>query len=115
MFDKIKSLFETYSESKEDHQDPTLRTLNFKLGIEQLKKYIGTMLEDLHYKQINFNSNYNEFFAEKLGYEVTFYLTNTKSGTDVNISVFSLDHRGKTRKALRFLLNELKIRVDANV
>ncbi len=115
MFEKIKSMFETYSESSETNNDPTLRTLNFKLGIEQLKKYIQTMLEDLSYKQIHFNSDYNEFFAHKAGFEVTLSLTNSKSGTDVNISVFAPEHRGKPRKALRFLLNELKNRVAENV
>lgn len=29
MFDKIKSMFETFSESKEDHKDPTLRIPKF--------------------------------------------------------------------------------------
>ncbi len=114
MFDKIKSMFETFSESKEDHKDPTLRTLNFKLGVEAMKKEIQQMLEDLHYPHIRCNNQFNEIFAQKAGYDVTFFVQGSKSGTDINIAVFSPANKGKTRKALRFLLNELKLRVDSN-
>ena len=64
MFDKIKSMFETFSESKEDHKDPTLRTLNFKLGVEAMKKEIQQMLKDLHYPHIRCNDQFNEIFAQ---------------------------------------------------
>ena len=40
MFDRLKSMFETFSESKEDHKDPTLRTLNFKLGVDAIKEIV---------------------------------------------------------------------------
>ncbi len=114
MFDRLKSMFETFSESKEDHKDPTLRTLNFKLGVDAIKEIVLSMLEDLKYRNINYNDSYNEIFATKAGYEVTIILNGSKSGTEVNITVFSLEKKGKTRKALRFLLNELKLRVEEN-
>ena len=114
MFDKLKGMFESFSESKEDHKDPTLRTVNFKLGVDSIKKEIQAMLEDLNYPHISCNDNFNEIFAQKAGYDVTFFVQGNKAGTDVNITVFSPENKGKTRKALRFLLNELKLRVETN-
>lgn len=114
MFDRIKGAFETFSESKEDHKDPTLRTLSFKISVDSAKELVKKMLEDLKYGHVSCNDTFNEMFAKKAGYDVTFFFQSSRNGCDINISVFSPAHRGKTRKALRFLLNEINLRVESN-
>ena len=109
MFDKIKGAFETYSQSSNLHKDPTLRSLTVKMGPTVLADEIIESLKKLKYKEIRYNDIYNEIFTSKAGYEVTIHLLSGGSGaTTIEISVFSPANRGKTRKALRFLLNYFK-------
>ena len=109
MFDKIKALFETYSQSSSIHKDPTLRSLNVKMGGSVLADKIIEILKSLKYKEIRYNNIYNEIFTKKAGYEVTIHLLAASGGaTSIEVAVFSPENRGKTRKALRFLLNKFK-------
>lgn len=109
MFDKIKAMFETYSQSSSIHKDPTLRSLNIKMGESILADKIIDILKELKYKEIRYNNIYNEIFTKKAGYEVTIHLLASSGGsTTIEVSVFAPEHRGKTRKALRFLLNRFK-------
>lgn len=109
MFGKIKELFETYSESSSIHPDPTLRSLNVNMGITNLTNSIIDILLALKYKTIRYNETFNEIYTKKDDFEVTIHFVGATIGsTTINVSVFSKIHRGKTRKALRFLLNKFK-------
>ena len=109
MFDKINGAFETYSQSSNLHKDPTLRSIHVKMGPNILANEIIDGLKALKYKEIRYNDIYNEIFTTKAGYEVTIHLLSGGSGTTtIEIAVFSPANRGKTRKALRFLLNYYK-------
>ena len=109
MFDKLKGLFETYSQSKSNHKDPTLRTFDIKMGAGYAANTIIEILKELKYKTIRYNDVYNEIFTSKAGYEVTVNLIASQGGsTTVSVSVYSPVNRGRTRKALRFLLNKFK-------
>ena len=109
MFDKLKGFFEIYSQSKSNHKDPTLRTFDIKMGASYAAKQIIEVLKDLKYKTITYNDTYNEIFTKKAGFEVTINLIASAGGsTTISVSVYSPNNRGKTRKALRFLLNKFK-------
>ena len=109
MFDKIKGAFEIYSQSRSNHKDPTLRTFDIKMGASYAANSIIEVLKDLKYKEIRYNDTYNEIFTQKAGFEVTVNLIASQGGaTTVSVSVYSPSNRGKTRKALRFLLAKFK-------
>lgn len=109
MFSKIKEVFETYSQSTSIHPDPTLRSINVKMGPSLLANEIINILKSLKYKTIRYNDVFNEIFTSKAGYEVTIHLLASSNGSStIEVSIFSPTHRGKTRKALRFLLNKFK-------
>ena len=109
MFDKIKGLFETYSQSSNKHKDKTLHNVSVKMGPSMLAKSIIEILKKLKYKKITYNEVYNEIFTYKAGYEITVHLiASTGGATMIEVAVFSPEHRGKTRKALRYLLHTFK-------
>ena len=109
MFEKIKEAFETYSQSSNLHKDPTLRSIHVKMGPSYLANEIIELLKGLKYKEIRYNDIYNEIFTSKAGFEVTIHLLSGGSGsTTIEVSVFSPANKGKTRRALRFLLNHFK-------
>ena len=110
MFDKIKEKFETYSSSSNPtYKDNTLRPVYFKMGASYLADRIIEILKKLKYKEILYNDSFNEIFTSKAGYEVTISLIAAESGsTMLNVAIFAPTHRGKTRKALRFLLHTFK-------
>lgn len=109
MFDKIKEAFETFSQSSNIHQDPTLRSFDVKMGPAMLANKIIDVLKSLKYKTIRYNDVFNEIFTSKAGFEVTIHLlASTNGATTIEVSVFSSEHRGKTRKALRYLLHRFK-------
>ena len=107
MFERLKEWREMYSQSYPTHKDPTLRTIYVKMGQAYLANKIIDILKDLRYKSIVYNDTFYEIFTSKAGYEVTVTLTAGTSGSvSLNVSVYSPSNRGKTRKALRFLLNK---------
>lgn len=109
MFNKIKGLFETYSQSSSKQKDETLRNVTVKMGPSMLAKSIIEILKKLKYKKITYNEVYNEIFTYKAGYEVTVHLIASSGGsTIIEVAVFAPEHRGKTRKALRYLLHTFK-------
>ncbi len=109
MFSKIKEVFETYSQSTTIHPDPTLRSINVKMGPSVLANQVIDILKSLKYKTIRYNDTFNEIFTSKAGFEVTIhFLASSNGSTTIEVSVFSPENRGKTRKALRFLLNKFK-------
>lgn len=109
MFDKIKEAFETYSQSSVTHTDPTLRSFDVKIGQAVLANRIIDILKSLKYKTIRYNEVFHELFTSKAGFEVTIHLLQSRNGsTTIEVSVFSPTNRGKTRKALRFLLHKFK-------
>ena len=109
MFDKIKEMFENYSQSSNIHMDPTLRSIDVKMGPAMLANRIIDILKSLKYKTIRYNDIFNEIFTSKAGFEVTIHLlASTNGATTIEVSVFSKEYRGKTRKALRFLLHKFK-------
>lgn len=110
MFEKFKEMFEVFSSSKPAAKDPTLRTLTFRASTGVIEKEILIMLEDLKYRKIVKN-DFNEIYAIKAGYEVTCRLSREKTETHVDFDVYGPTHKGKTRKALRFLLHETKKRL----
>ena len=109
MFEKIKGLFEIFSQSSLKHKDKTLRTVTVKMGASYLASKIIDILKSLKYKTIKYNEHYQEIFTSKAGFEVTNHLVNSNNGsTLIDVDVYSPNNRGKTRKALRFLLNKFK-------
>lgn len=107
MFDKIKAIFETYSRSSDFHSDKTLRTIYVKKSSKMVANDIIEILKSLKYKEIVYNDTFNELFTSKAGFEVTIHLALGNNGTTgIEVAVFSPQNRGKTRKALRFLLNK---------
>ena len=116
MFDKIKGWFETFSQSSVKHKDKTLRSITVKMGTSYLANKIIDILKSLKYKTIKYNEHYQEIFTSKAGFEVTVHLVNSNNGaTLIEVDVFSPDNRGKTRKALRFLLNKFKEELKSSV
>ena len=108
MFERFKEWREGYSQSSRYHKDETLRPLYVKMGRKYLTDAIVNILKDLKYKEIVVN-DYNEIFTQKAGYEVTITLiAGQSSSTTIMVGVFSPKNRGKTRKALRFLLYRFK-------
>lgn len=109
MFDKLKGSFETYSQSSDKHKDETLHNVSVKMGPSMLAKSIIEILKKLKYKRINYNETYFEIFTSKAGYEITVHLIPSTGGsTIIETSVFAPNHRGKTRKALRYLMHTFK-------
>ena len=109
MFDKIKEAFETFSSSSNIHKDPTLRSIDVKMGQSLLCEKIIEILKELKYKTIRYNDIFYEIFTSKAGFEVTIQVLQGNQGAStIEVSVFSMQHRGKTRKALRFLLHKFK-------
>lgn len=109
MFDKIKEAFESYSQSSHIHKDPTLRSIDVKMGQVVLCDKIIAVLKDLKYKTIRYNDIFYEIFTSKAGFEVTIQVLQGSHGSStIEVSVFSPQNRGKTRKALRFLLHKFK-------
>ena len=109
MFDKIREAFETFSQSSNINPDPTLRSIDVKMGPAMLANKIIDILKSLKYKTIRYNDIFNEIFTSKAGFEVTIHLLAGNNGaTTIEVSVFSSEHRGKTRKALRYLLHRFK-------
>ncbi len=115
MFEKIKEAFEAFSQSYETNPDPTLRSVEVRMGFEMLSQKIIDILKSLKYKTIRYDDTFYEIFTKKAGYEVTISLTAAKSGTRIDISVYSPQNRGKTRKALRFLLHKMKEEFEADI
>lgn len=115
MFDKIKGAFETYSASSIRHKDATLRTIEVKMDPHFAAERIIDLLKKLKYKTIRYNDVYNEIFTSKAGYEITIHcLAGTNGGSSIDVAVFGPEHRGKTRKALRYLLNAIKEKLNTN-
>lgn len=112
MFERIKEAFETYSQSSPFHTDATLRTLNVKINATVLADKIIEILKELKYKTIRYNETFNEIFTTKAGFEVTINLIGSGGVTSIDVAIFSPSNRGKTRKALRFLLNKFKEEFD---
>lgn len=109
MFERIKEAFETYSQSSPLNPDSTLRTVNVKMDPTILAEKVIEILKSLKYKTIRYNDVFNEIFTSKAGFEVTInFLGSTTGITSIDVSIFSPSNRGKTRKALRFLLNKFK-------
>lgn len=109
MFDKIKGWFEIFSQSSLKHKDKTLRSVIVKMGSSYLANKIIDILKSLKYKTIKYNEHYQEIFTSKAGFEVTIHLVNTNNGgTQIDVDIYAPYNRGKTRKALRFLLNKFK-------
>ena len=116
MFGRIKEAFETYSQSSSIHPDPTLRSFDVKIGQAFLATKIIDVLKSLKYKTIRYNDVFHEIFTSKAGFEVTIHLIQAKNGgTTIEVSVFSPKNRGKTRKALRFLLHRFKEEFKSNL
>lgn len=109
MFERIKEMFESYSQSSQVHKDPTLRSIAVNKSPTYLANDIINILKSLKYKKITYNDVFNEIFTSKAGYEVTINLLSGSNGqTIINAAVYSKENKGKTRKALRFLLNKFK-------
>ncbi len=115
MFDKLKGTFEIYSHSSLHAKDETLRSIEVKIGPERAMNGIIKLLTDLNYKKISYNDIYNEIFTSKAGYEVTIRAIPSGQGmTTIDVEVYGPNHRGKTRKALRYLLHAIKERIATN-
>ena len=63
MFEKIKGLFEIFSQSSLKHKDKTLRTVTVKMGASYLASKIIDILKSLKYKTIKYNEHYQEIFT----------------------------------------------------
>ena len=115
MFDKLKGAFETYSHSSLHAKDETLRSVEAKIGPERAMQGVIKILTELNYRKISYNDIYNEIFTSKAGYEVTIRAIASGQGmTTIDVEVYAPNHRGKTRKALRFLLHTIKEKIATN-
>ena len=112
MFDKIKGAFETCSQSSMMQKDVTLRPVTVKMGATRAEESVIEILKDLKYKEINYNDTFHEIFTFKAGYEVTISFLNADGSTIINVMVYNANKRGKTRKALRYLLNIINERLN---
>ena len=115
MFEKLKEAFECYSQSYPTHPDPTLRSIEVKMGNDMLAKQIIEILKSLKYKTIRYDDVFYEIFTSKANFEVTVSFTASKGGSRIDVSVYSPQNKGKTRKALRFLLHKFKEVLAADI
>lgn len=96
------AIFEDYSQSKEGtNYAPFIVNISQVLCYDKILKWV----KDNNFNKIIPYKDFFEIFYEDDGFEITISIENHKDNALVNVSVFG--KRGKTRKKLISVLNEL--------
>jgi hypothetical protein len=104
------AFFEKYSQTSERTRRQRLHPLKVRLSMgrtfEMIESYFNT-IEPLD--TIIARDYFDICILDKKGFEISVFLQTESGHTYINASVFGQDKRGKTRRRLYNLLDELRI------
>lgn len=103
------SLFENYSTTSNKNKNGLFTPFIVKIGNDQIKKIIYNYLKENNYEEILLLDHSKEIFGLKNGFELTInYFHIEGKGIEISTTVYGENKRGKTRKYLKNVLNDLR-------
>lgn len=98
-------IFENYSVANPESKIEPPTT---KLSPTRMTDVLENYLKENNYYDTVIDTNFFDIYSKKSGFEVSFQLISNGSGTLINVTVYGKNRRGKTRKFLKLLLDDIK-------
>lgn len=104
----MPGFLEKYSYTQEQFKDVALRPISLHLGVRLAMDMIAKHFENDGFFDITINDTFNDAFAKKNDLEYTITGTQYDGGTLLNVFVYCETKIGKSRKALRNEVMQLR-------